>query len=110
MPRFTHYSDAELVRHCDNSMNNLTTTDLEKELCLRLDALLQERGQNQPFLDILEKHNYDDAEKLDVELTAFLAVEQVLNDNGMSMDAEALGKVFTRFDTICDAIRKALGN
>ena len=104
MARFTNYTDAELVLHCDNSMNNLTTTDLEKELCVRLDALLQERKENKPLLEVLDQHEYHDAKTLDAELTAFKAVEQVLNDNGMSQDAPALIKELDRLEQIREAL------
>ena len=89
MTRFINYSNVELIRHCDNSMNNLTTTDLEKALCAKLCEMTQDFEANEGLMDALSKQGYDDddADKLKADLNLLTELKSVLGDHDLPATA-----------------------
>ena len=109
MTRFINYSNVELIRHCDNSMNNLTTTDLEKALCAKLCEMTQDFEANEGLMDALSKQGYDDddADKLKADLNLLTELKSVLGDRDLPDDAQVLRKELESLATAREAIAEA---
>jgi hypothetical protein len=64
---YGQHTDAELLRHADLAQNDLTTTDLERELLERLEGQVEENILNAGAIEVLEEFDIDTLNTRDLE-------------------------------------------
>lgn len=52
-------NDEELLRYASQNLNSLTSTDMERELIKRFDALLQSEDDYAPLVEIFNNHSFE---------------------------------------------------
>jgi hypothetical protein len=64
---YGQHTDAELLRHADLAQNDLTTTDLERELLGRLEAQREENTLTAGAVEVLDEFDIDTLDTRDLE-------------------------------------------
>ena len=72
-----HLSDAELLRHAENSYDDLTSTVLEIELTERFKNLLDESAEYFPMHEALRDNDIDSVEELQKVIDASVALDEL---------------------------------